>query len=297
MKKTIRVLALLTALASLFTGCAGAADPTTAIETTPTTAPAQTDAPAVNDTLKVYCFQAGAADAFLLWNEAGAILLDTGESGFGKVILAKLQELGIEKLDYLIITHFDKDHVGGAKKVLESIPVDTVIQSNSPKTGASAYEKYVAALETLSVTPVTLREELTFSLGDAVFTLNPPALEVYPQEESNNSSRILTVTHGANRLLFCGDAEDLRLAEFLATDPAPCVFVKLPHHGRYQQTLLALLTQTAPAYGLITSSEEEPEDRETLELLEASGVQTFLTRAAPVLLTSDGTALTAAYTD
>ena len=36
--------------------------------------------------LKVYCFQAGKADAFLLYTENSAVLIDTGESGFGKTI-------------------------------------------------------------------------------------------------------------------------------------------------------------------------------------------------------------------
>ena len=297
MNRTTRAIALFAALAALLTGCAGAADPAapaesvtaSAVEPAPDTQAAATEeSPPVTDELNVYCFQAGKADAFLFWNSAGAVLLDTGESGFGKVILAKLRELGIESLDYLIITHFDKDHVGGAKKLLESVPIGQVLQSNCPKTGASAYEKYLAALESMSITPATVREELTFSLGDAVFTLNPPARETYPEDESNNSSLILTVTHGSNRFLFCGDAEDLRLAEFLETDPAACVVVKLPHHGEYQSTLEALIQQTDPAYALITSSQEEPEDQKTLDLLEENYVQPLLTRATAYLLTSDG---------
>ena len=218
--------------------------------------------------------------------------MDTGESGFGKVILAKLQELGIDRLDYLIITHFDKDHVGGAKKILESIEVGTVLQSNSPKTGASAYENYLAALQELDLEPVTVREELSFTLGSAVFTVDPPAQETYAEDPSNNSSLILTVTHGANRMLFLGDAEDARLAEFLETDPGACALVKLPHHGAWQETLRDLLKQTKPAYAVITSSDEEPEDEETLDLLAQCGVETFLTRNGPIQIVSDGMTLT-----
>lgn len=285
MKK--KLIALLAALGML-TGCGG--------EALSTTATAQS-LPPVTDTLNVYCFQAGKADAFLFWNDAGAILLDSGEQGFGKTILAKLEELGIQQLDYLIITHFDKDHVGGAKKILNSIPVGTVLQSNSPKEGASAYENYVQALADQGIEPLTLRQSMTLTLGDAVFVVNPPAREVYAQDESNNSSLIVTVLHGAKRLLFCGDAEDLRLAEFLETDPGLCDFVKLPHHGRWQSTLESLLEKTRPACALITSSQEEPEDAETLALLEQAGAACFLTRSAPVLLTSDGRTLSAAYTD
>jgi beta-lactamase superfamily II metal-dependent hydrolase len=290
----LKLFALFTALTALLSGCVGTPEPTetTAAPLEPTSS--ETAAPAAS-TLRVYCFQAGKADAFLFWNEAGAVLIDTGVSGYGKTILAKLEELGIRQLDYLILTHFDKDHVGGAKKLLGSIPIGTILQSNCPKEGADAYDKYVAALEGTGLEPVTVREAMRFSLGDAEFAVDPPALERYDRDESNNSSLIVTVTHGENRLLFTGDAEDLRLAEFLQSDPAPCVFVKLPHHGVWQPTPRDLLLQTAPAWALITSSDEEPEDPETLALLEERGVQTFLTRTAPVLLTSDGHALTVEY--
>ena len=282
----IRILALLSALAALLTACGGAESTGASSD-----APSETGASAAG-TFQVYCFQAGKADAFLLWNDEGAVLIDTGESGFGKTILTKLSELGITRLDYLIITHFDKDHVGGAKKLLSDLPVGTVLQSNSPKEDADAYENYVAALAAAGIEPVTVREELTFTLGGVTCTVNPPARETYAEDASNNSSLIVTVTHGANRLLFCGDAENLRLAEFLERDPGLCAFVKLPHHGQYQKTLKTLLELTGPTWALITSSEDEPEEQKTLDLLESYGVEPLLTRASAWLVTSDGKTLT-----
>ena len=289
-----KLFAVLAALMGLLSGCVGTPEPakTTAAPTEPTTL--ETAAP-VTSTLNLYCFQAGKADAFLLWNEAGAVLIDAGVSGCGKTILAKLEELGIGRLDHLILTHFDKDHVGGAKKLLSSIPIGTVLQSNCPKEGADAYDKYAAAIEACGIEPVTVREPRTFNLGDVTFTVDPPAREAYDRSASNNSSLIVTVTHGANRLLFCGDAEDLRLAEFLRADPGRYDLVKLPHHGVWQTSLRDLIAKTAPARAVITSSNEEPEDPETLTFLEENHVEAFLTRQAPILITSDGKTLTAEY--
>lgn len=273
-------------LTALLAGCAPVAEPAPE-----TGAPL----PRVTGSLKVYCFQAGKADAFLFWGENWSLLLDTGESGFGKTILAKLQALGIEKLDYLILSHFDKDHVGGAKKLLSSIPVGAILQSNCPKEGAGAYENYLETLAACALEPVTVRETLVFTLGDVRFTVDPPLQERYDQDPSNNSSLILTAEHGSTRLLFAGDAEDARLGEYLAGEPGPFDFVKLPHHGRYQSTLAELLDKTRPAWALITSSEEEPEDAETLALLEQRGIRILLTRDAPVLITGDGAALSVDY--
>lgn len=293
LRTLLRALTALTVLLGLLAGCAGNAS------VTDSTAAASSDetAPTVTGQLNVYCFQAGKADAFLLWNDAGAVLIDTGESGYGKTILEKLSELGIQKLDYLIITHFDKDHVGGAKKILTDLPVDKVLQSNVPKEGTSAYDKYVKALTEKNLEPTTVRETLRFRLGDAVFTVDPPAQTRYPEEASNNSSLIVTAVHGANRLVFTGDAEDLRLKEYLRQDPAPCTFLKLPYHGYYQACLPELLKTLRPAWAVITSSAEEPEDEAVLELLDSMGVRVFLTRTAPVLAVSDGSTLTLRYAD
>lgn len=244
--------------------------------------------------LKVYCFSAGKADAFLLYTDDSAVLIDTGESGFGKTIAEKCSELGINKLDYLIITHFDKDHVGGAKKVIESLDVENVLQSNCPK-DSTAYEKYIEALENKGIEAVTLTEDMNFTLDGVSYDVNPPEQEIYEDSESNNSSLITSVTIGEFRMLFSGDAENERLSEFLSTSSGKYDVVKLPHHGRWQKTLTDLITETTPSYAVITSSEEEPEEEKTLELLDSYSVETFLTRTAPVIITSDGNVLTVEY--
>lgn len=254
----------------------------------PVTTTTEEKLPAVTSDLQLYCFQAGKADAFLFWNDAGAVLIDTGESGFGKVILEKMEELGISRIDVLILTHFDKDHVGGAKKLLNSIEIGTIYQSNCPKTGADAYEKYVAALAESGKTAQTVRERVSFLLGDTVFTINPPAEETYSVSPSNNSSLIVRVMHGTVRMLFCGDAGDARMTEYLRTDATSYQLVKLPHHGAWQTSLNTLIAQTKPEYALITSSDEETEDVQTRELLEKAGVKILLTRLGPVQISSDG---------
>ena len=79
--------------------------------------------------LTVYAFPVGAGDAFLITTENAAVLIDCGQKGCGKEIAAYLAEQGIAKLDLLILTHFDKDHIGGAEKIIRSVAIDRVLQS------------------------------------------------------------------------------------------------------------------------------------------------------------------------
>ena len=244
--------------------------------------------------MEIVCFQAGKADAFLLITPDSTVLIDCGEKGFGKTILAELEARGIEQLDCMVITHFDQDHVGGAARIINNFPVARILQSNSPK-DSEAYEKYIKAVKNAAIEPETVRESLSFTLDGVTYNVNPPKRTKYNSDTSNNSSLILSVENGANRLLFTGDAEDERTEEFLTLNWGTYDFLKLPHHGRWQETLPLLIETTAPRYAVITSSDEETEDSETLELLESAGVETFLTRNGQIRVLSDGTTLSVEY--
>ncbi|MBE6909120.1 MAG: MBL fold metallo-hydrolase [Ruminococcaceae bacterium] len=240
--------------------------------------------------LEIRFFDAGAADAILLTTADSAVLIDAGEKGFGKTILAYLADKGVEKLDVLIVTHFDKDHVGGAAKVINGIPVDTVLQSNCPK-DSEEYEKYVKALETAQIEAQTVREALAFTIGGVRYEIDPPRRESYAEDASNNSSLIVTVRNGSQRFLFAGDAQTERLREYLAASPQHCEVLKAPHHGRAEPALGELLQAVTPAYAVVTSSAEEPEDAAVIAQLERSGAKVFRTRDGAVTAVSDGATL------
>ena len=81
----------------------------------------------------IYFFNAGKADAILINNNNRYIMIDTAEDKFSDNILKYFKDNNIDTIDYLIITHFDKDHVGGASKIIDNINVKNVFQSNYPK--------------------------------------------------------------------------------------------------------------------------------------------------------------------
>ena len=245
--------------------------------------------------LTCYCFKAGKADAHLIWNSDLAILIDCGEKGFGKEIVDYMSKAGIKKLDMLIVTHFDKDHVGGAAKLLRSVPVDRVIQSNCIKE-SEEYSEYAEQLKALGKRGEILSERQSFRLGNAEVTIYPPMRQSYPDEPSNNSSLITSVRYGSKSLLFAGDAEDLRMNEFIAREGGRSYdFLKVPYHGHFQSRLGAFLNDVRPKIAVITSSDEIPEDRAVMKMLSDLGAETYLTRTAPVIVKCDGESISAHY--
>ena len=253
-----------------------------------------TDIAEIAADFEVYCFSAGKADSFLLTTENSAVLIDAGESGFGKTILDYMEEKGISTLDYLIISHFDKDHVGGAAKVINKAGAGTVLQSNYLK-DSSQCENYLEALQNAGIEAITVREVYTFTLDGAEYTVYPPAQEEYSSNPSNNSSLIVSVKYGERSFLFTGDAQNERIAEFVEENNSHYDFLKVPYHGHWQKNLELLLSDIDAKYAVITSSEEELEDEKTVDLLNKYGLETFLTRTAPVIVLCDGKNISVKY--
>ena len=115
-------------------------------------------------------FDVGKADAILLYNGEMAVLIDAGENGDGKDVAEAIRARGIERLDLLIITHFDKDHVGGADKILENIEVARVLEPDYDK-DSKQYRQYREALEEQGVAAEALCEN---------HVLHPRRLQIFP---------------------------------------------------------------------------------------------------------------------
>ena len=70
--------------------------------------------------------------------------------------------------------------------------------------------------------------------------------------------------------------------------------LKVPHHGRYEKNMAALVEKVSPEYAIITSGTIEPEDAEVMQILEAAGVTTYLNREGNITITmsSDNISIT-----
>lgn len=238
-------------------------------------------------TFEVICLKAGKADAMILRTEDSTVIIDTGEDKEGPEIVSYLKNLNIDSIDYLIITHFDSDHVGGADKVLDKLNVKNVIQSDCPQ-NSDDYKEYIEKLDKKNITPVTLRNSMSFSLDNVQFTIDPPKETTYDVKQSNNSSLVVSAVHGENQFLFTGDAENARLQELVDQGNLEHTFLKVPYHGFYQTMLPQFFSLVKAKYAVITSSDKQTESKETLDALEAVGTKVFLTRNGVVTAKSDG---------
>ena len=246
------------------------------------------DANKASDHLDIVMFKIGQADSILLRVGNQSVLIDTGEDEDGEEIIDYMKENGIDQIDYLILTHFDKDHVGGADTILNEVKILNVITPNY-ESDSQDYKEYMAALEDHQITLKTLTNVFTFNIGSAEFTIEPPQKETY--SDVNNYSLVISVEHGKNRFLFAGDSEEERLTELLESGDLEHTFLKVPHHGRYNDKSTEFFTRIKPQYAVITSSDKNPEEKEVVDALTQLGTRIYLTRNGDIFISSDGDSL------
>ena len=239
-----------------------------------------------NYNFKIHFFDAGKADAILISYNKKYIMIDTGEQSLSDEILTYFKNSNIDKLDYLIITHFDKDHVGIASKIIDELDIDNVFQSNYPK-DSEYYTNYLNSLSKKNITPETIVNDKEFSVDELNIKIYGPK-KVYDKNESNNSSLITSIVYNNNSFLFMGDAQNARIKDFLEEDNNSYDFLKVPYHGRYLKRFDDLIEGRNIKYAVITSSDEEVEDSQTIKTLEDNNIHYYLTRKGQIDILSDG---------
>ena len=95
-------------------------------------------------TLTVTVADLGKADAILLQSGEHAMLIDAGYEKSSDDLLALLEKQGVSHLEALVLTHFDKDHVGGADHVLEELEVDRLLTPDYQE-DSKQYEQFAEA--------------------------------------------------------------------------------------------------------------------------------------------------------
>ncbi len=238
------------------------------------------------DNFSVSIPKIGKADAIVLKTENHTAIIDCGERDDGAEIIEHLKKSETEKIDYMFITHFDKDHVGGAPDIFSSFPVGEIITPDY-EGNVDEYDTYISAIKTKNLTATALTKDLTITLDDVTLTVYPPLKNSYA-EGDNDFSLVISATHGDNSFLFAGDAEKDRLAELSSQFDLEHTFLKMPHHGNYNKGTNAFVQSVKPKYTVITCSDKNPPKDETLSVLKGVGSEIYETRNGDITVVSNG---------
>lgn len=243
--------------------------------------------------LEVHYIDVGQGSATLIKSRDHAMLIDAGDSDQGTKLQLYLTKQGVEGLDYLVLTHPDADHIGGAPVIITKFGIGQLFLSNYEKDNKTT-QKVRDAMQYKGLTASDYQVGDTFALGNASFTILGPAKEY---ADSNNASIALMVQNGNNRFLFTGDCEAEAEADLIASGADLSADVYLAgHHGSDTASSQAFMDAVSPTYAVISCGEGNSYGHphaEVLNRFRSMGIQVFRTdEQGSVIAESDGTQIT-----
>ena len=245
------------------------------------------------ESLEVHYIDVGQGSATLIKSGDHAMLIDAGDSDQGTKIQLYLTKQGVENLDYLVLTHPDADHIGGAPVIITKFGIGQLFLSNYEKDNKTT-QKVRDAMQYKGLTASDCQVGDTYTLGNASFTILAPVKEY---ADSNNASIALMVQNGNNRFLFTGDCEAEAEADLIASGADLSADVYLAgHHGSDTASSQAFMDAVSPTYAVISCGEGNSYGHphaEVLNRFRSMGIQVFRTdEQGSVIAESDGTGIT-----
>ena len=211
-------------------------------------------------TLRLHFIDVGQGDAIAIRTPASRwILVDTGpptrRPGDPHPVVREMRRLGVGRLEALVLTHPDLDHIGGAMAVLGAVDVGEIVDPAIPS-GRPAYVTLLSSAESRGIPWRRALAGQTWTVdGVDVTVLAPEERPIAGDTEANASSVVMVVSHGDFDVLLTGDApaevELAVLPELAARAPALEV-LKVGHHGSDTSTDPLLLERVRPRVAILS---------------------------------------------
>ncbi len=190
------------------------------------------------------------------------ILIDGGGSEFGstfdvgeKTLLPYLLKKKIHKVDCVIISHFDSDHVGGILTILEELNVKQVLIPKQVEYSEN-YNKFLDIIKKRNIKVKIVGEGNTINLDKNTY------IDIlWPEEKQitdnvlNNNSMIVRLCYKNFKMLFTGDIEEIAeqklLQKYENTEKLTADILKVAHHGSKSSSIAEFLEKVNPKIAVI----------------------------------------------
>jgi competence protein ComEC len=188
----------------------------------------------------------GQGDSILLQVPEGAVLVDQGPPE--AEVDDQLRRLGVRRLALLVLTHPQRDHVGGAAEVLEHVHVDRLLDPSIPTDNPEQAAALAEARER-RVPAIRARAGVAFGLGRLRLRILWPDGPGRAGEDPNLRATVIVATYGQVDALLTADAES---PVTLPLNPPPVEIFKIAHHGSADEGLGRLLQRTKPRVAIVS---------------------------------------------
>ncbi|ROR28214.1 beta-lactamase superfamily II metal-dependent hydrolase [Mobilisporobacter senegalensis] len=248
---------------------------------------------AESSSLSVHFLDVGQGNALLAESDGHYMLIDGGDREYSSYVVSYLKKQGVKELDYVIISHYDADHLNGIVGVLNVLDVKTIL-SPDYVADTNVYKSYLDTMDKKDYQAKHPAIGNTYHLGNASFTIVAPVN--YDYLEANNNSIGIKLEYGSNSFLILGDAESESETDILSVKEDISADVYLTsHHGSDSSSSAALLKAVNPTYAVISvgnNSYGHPA-KEVLDRLKTRDIKLFRTDIqGTIIASSDGKKIT-----
>lgn len=209
--------------------------------------------------LEVHFIDVGQGDSiFIKLPNGETMLIDAGDNGKEKVIIEYLTKLKINRIDYIVGTHADADHIGGLDGVIDYFEIGKVYLPLDGKTTST----YLSVLESIDrkgleiITAWSGMQIIKTKIGemDLILDILGPVKEY--RSNTNDNSVVIKMTYGKSKFLFTGDMEQSAEKDLIATGvDLRADVLKVGHHGSETSTTEQFLSLVNPQIAVIMVGE------------------------------------------
>lgn len=208
--------------------------------------------------LSVYFFDVGQGDAILIESPSRQrILIDGGRNRKILAELGKVLPFADRRIDVVIATHPDSDHIGGLPEVISRYKVGVFLESGV-RSGSSLDEELESRLEDKEIPVVLAKRGMALALNDGVrLEIIFPVTDV-SNWETNRASVVSRLVYGEHDFLFTGDSPSQIENVLIALDGTKLdvEVLKIGHHGSRTSTSLEFAEVTTPEYAVISAGRD-----------------------------------------
>lgn len=239
--------------------------------------------------MRVHFLDVGQGDSIFIESANGkTMLVDGGVKGAGQQVVSYLKELGVNKLDIVVATHPDADHIGGLIPVLQSIDIGQFYDSGKVHT-SQTFEEMLTLIDTKNIpyhVPTT-GENIAFDDDLTVKVLNANEHAT----DNNDASIVLKIVYGNVSFLLTGDA-GIALEKDMLQNDVQATFLKAGHHGSNTSSSEKFIQAVHPEVTVLSYGEGNKYGHphaEVVERLQAVGSKIYATaEAGTVIVSTDG---------
>lgn len=246
-----------------------------------------------NHNLQFHFIDVGQGDSSLIITPKGkTILIDAGDEAHAKKVLSYVREQGIEKLDLVIATHPDADHIGGMDKVIKNFDIGVFAMPDvSAKT--NQYKQIQRELKAKKMKATRLYQGDEVQIDDDIDfeILSPVKGKKY--DDTNEYSIVTKIVYKDTSFILMGDATMENEVDIINNVPDIDIDVlKLGHHGSSTSSSDYFITKTSPNIAIISCGKNNKyghPHQEVMRVLKKHGVTPYRTdEMGDIVITSDG---------